>query len=110
MNQFFTKGMYSHPSMHPFRYYMRIDADFNFEGEIPEDPFCMMAKTGRKFMWQTRKITKDPLCIDGLWEFFENYAQVHNLTAKDPIFFKPKGAQMNYVGYVGMGDLDFFRS
>jgi len=110
MNQFFTKTMYEHPSLERFRYYLRVDADFNFLKVMKTDPFCMMAKTGRKFMWQTRKVTHDPRCVEGLWEWFEEYAQKHNLAAKDPVFFKPKGAMVNYVGYAGMGDLDFFRS
>jgi hypothetical protein len=110
MNQFFTKAMYEHPALNQYRYYLRIDADFTFLEDVPEDPFCMMAKTGRKFMWQTRKEIMDYSCSDGLWDWFSQYQETHGLIPKDPIFFKPEGSRLNYVGYVGMGDLEFFRS
>jgi hypothetical protein len=110
MNQFFTKAMYEHPALDKYRYYLRIDADFNFVGDLVEDPFCMMAKSGRKFMWQTRKRIKDGYCSEGLWDWFTEYQLTHGLTPQDPIFFKWNGAWVNYVGYAGMGDLDFFRS
>jgi len=110
MNQFFTKTMYEHPSLKKYRYYLRIDADFNFVTDVAEDPFCMMAKTGRKFMWETRKEIMDTSCSDGLWEWFLQYQTTHGLIPQDPIFWKPSGARVNYVGYAGMGDLAFFRS
>jgi len=110
MNQFFTKTMYEHPSLRKYKYYLRIDADFNFVTDVAEDPFCMMAKTGRKFMWQTRKEIMDVRCSDGLWEWFLQYQKSHGLIPQDPIFWKPSGARINYVGYAGMGDLEFFRS
>jgi len=110
MNQFFTKAMYKLPALKKYRYYLRIDADFDFVADLAVDPFCMMAKTGRKFMWQTRKMSLDGSCSEGLWEWFEQYQLTHGLTPQDPIFFKEKGARVNYIGYIGMGDLDFFRS
>merc|ERR1740121_39661 len=69
-----------------------------------------MAKTGRKFMWQTRKMTHDPRCSEGLWGWFTKYKEENGLVPQDRAFFKLKGARVDYVGYVGMGDLDFFRS
>jgi len=115
MNQFFTKVMYEHPSLDKYRYYLRIDADFNFRAgsdgtSIQADPFCVMARSGRKFMWQTRREVMDKKCTEGLWEWFQQYQQAHGLTAGDDLFFSELGARVNYVGYVGMGDLDFFRS
>jgi len=110
MNQFFTKAMYEHPALDKYRYYLRIDADFNFQANLTEDPFCMMAKTGRKFMWQTRKEIMDPACSEGLWEWFSDYQKSHGLVPHDDLFWRPEGARVNYVGYIGMGDLDFFRS
>jgi len=110
MNQFFTKAMYELPALDKYRYYMRIDADFDFNADLQADPFCMMAKSNRKFMWQTRKRIGNSDCSDGLFEWFDQYRQTQGLTAKDPIFFREHGARVNYVGYVGMGDLDFFRS
>jgi len=110
MNQFFTKAMYEHPAMAKYRYYLRIDSDFDFNADLVEDPFCMMVKTGRKFMWQTRKLIKEKRCSEGLFEFLKQYAETHGLTAQDPFFFSPWGATVNYVGYAGMGDLNFFRS
>ncbi|CAK0895442.1 unnamed protein product [Prorocentrum cordatum] len=50
------------------------------------------------------------LCSEGLWEWFEEYQQTHGLSPQDPTFWKAEGATVNYVGYAGMGDLDFFRS
>jgi len=110
MNQFFTKVMYEHPSLDKYRYYLRIDADFAFMADLENDPFCMMAKTGRKFMWQTRKEIMDPACSEGLWEWFSDYQKSHGLVPHDDLFWRPEGARVNYVGYIGMGDLDFFRS
>jgi hypothetical protein len=110
MNQFFTKLMYEHQALEKYRYYLRVDADFDFNEYPAEDPFCMMAKTGRKFMWQTRKRIMDVYCSEGLWEWFEQYQLTHGLTPQDPVFFRHHGAKVNYVGYVGMGDLEFFRS
>jgi len=112
MNQFFTKAMYELPALDKYRYYLRIDADFYFLEDLADDPFCMMAKSpdGRKFMWQTRKEIANGLCSDGLWEWFEQYQQTHGLSPQDPIFWREIGATVDYVGYVGMGDLDFFRS
>jgi len=110
MNQFFTMAMYEHEAMQDFRYYMRVDADFQFERTIKEDPFCMMKMSGRKFTWQTRKKVFDGFCSEGLWEWFHKYQEDHGLTPQDPSFFRESGAMVNYVGYVGMGDLDFFRS
>lgn len=110
MNQFFTKAMYEHPSLQQYKYYLRIDTDFNFMETLEEDPFCMMAKTGRKFMWQTRKEIQNSQCSDGMWEWFLQYQETHRLIPQDPLFWRPKGARVNYVGYAGMGDLDFFRS
>jgi len=110
MNQFFTRVMYEHPSLEMYRYYLRIDADFIFSADVAEDPFCMMAKTGRKFMWETRKEIMDVSCSDGLWEWFLQYQTTHGLIPRDPDFWKPSVARVNYVGYAGMGDLQFFRS
>jgi len=115
MNQFFTKAMYQHPALDKYKYYLRIDADFYFKAgsdgtSIQADPFCMMAKTGRKFMWQTRRQVKNQMCTEGLWEWFEEYQQAQDLTPGDPVMWNALGARVNYVGYVGMGDLDFFRS
>jgi hypothetical protein len=110
MNQFFIKAMFEHPALDAYRYYLRIDADFFFINDVREDPFCMMAKTGRKFMWQTRKTIRDPSCSEGFWEWFLQYQVKHSLTPKDPRFFRPQGALVNYVGYAVMGDLKFFRS
>jgi len=110
MNQFFTMAMYDHPSLKDYQYYMRVDADFNFEAPMQADPFCMMRKSGRKFTWQTRKKTADGFCSDGLWEWFQKYQQDHGLVPQDPRLWRESGAMVNYVGYVGMGDLDFFRS
>jgi hypothetical protein len=115
MNQFFTKAMYEHPALAKYTYYLRIDADFSFKAgvdgdSIRVDPFCMMAKTERKFMWQTRREVGNPQCTEGLWEWFQEYQQAQGLTPHDHLFFDPLGARVNYVGYVGMGDLDFFRS
>jgi len=115
MNQFFTKAMYEHPALKKYKYYLRIDADFSFkagaEGEsIRTDPFCMMAKTGRKFMWQTRREVRNTFCTEGLWEWFVEYERAQGLQHADPVFWNPLGAHVNYVGYAGMGDLDFFRS
>ncbi|CAK0796387.1 unnamed protein product [Prorocentrum cordatum] len=110
MNQFFIKSMYEHPALAKYRYYLRIDADFDFEADLVEDPFCMMSKTGRKFMWQTRKLIAEKKCSAGLWDWFLQYQQKHDLTPHDPMFWQPWGATVNYVGYAGMGDLDFFRS
>jgi hypothetical protein len=110
MNQFFTMAMYEHESLKDFRYYMRVDADFNFQATMRADPFCMMKKTGRKFVWQTRKKLADPFCSEGLWDWFHAYQKDHGLTPQDPTFFKEPAAMLNYVGYVGAGDLDFFRS
>jgi len=110
MNQFFTKAMYELPALKKYRYYMRIDADFDFTADLTDDPFCMMAKSGRKFMWQTRKRIGEEQCSEGLWEWFEQYQLTHGLTPQDPVFFREHGARVNYVGYAGMGDLDFFRS
>jgi hypothetical protein len=110
MNQFFTKAMYELPALDKYRYYLRIDADFDFNEYPAEDPFCMMAKTGRKFMWQTRKAIGNKQCSEGLWEWFEQYQLTHGLTPQDPLFFREHGARVNYVGYAGMGDLEFFRS
>jgi len=70
----------------------------------------MMAKTGRKFMWQTRREVGNIQCSEGLWEWFQDYQQAMELTPKDTVFWDQLGAHVNYVGYVGMGDLDFFRS
>jgi len=115
MNQFFTKVMYEHPALKKYRYYMRIDADFNFKAaadgkSIQADPFCLMAKSKRKFLWQTRREVKDFRCTEGLWQWFHEYQQAQGLTPQDPSLFNELGARVNYVGYVGMGDLDFFRS
>lgn len=110
MNQFFIKAMYEHTALEKYRYYLRIDADFFFVNDVDEDPFCMMAKTERKFMWQTRRTVRDPTCSEGLWEWFFQYQQKHGLTPQDPRFFRPQGAMVNYVGYAVMGDLKFFRS
>jgi hypothetical protein len=115
MNQFFTKAMYEHPALEKYRYYLRIDADFNFKADadgesIKADPFCLMAKTGRKFMWQTRRKVRYLSCTQGLWEWFQEYQQAQGLTPHDPLLWDPLGARVNYVGYVGMGDLDFFKS
>jgi len=110
MNQFFTKVMYEHPSLDKYRYYLRIDADFAFMADLENDPFCMMAKTGRKFMWQTRKNIWVKECSHGLWEWFQQYQQTHGLTVQDPDIWNERLAQQVYVGYAGMGDLDFFRS
>jgi len=110
MNQFFTKTMYEHPALAKYKYYLRLDADFSFMGDLVEDPFCMMAKTGRKFMWQTRKRIGASDCSEGLWEWFKEYQLTHGLTPQDRIYFRRKGANVSYVGYAGMGDLDFFRS
>jgi len=110
MNQFFTKVMYEHPALEKYRYYLRIDADFSFIAELPNDPFCMMAKTGRKFMWQTRKKIWVNDCSEGMWEWFQQYQQTHGLTPQDRVYWKPVLSNIVYVGYAGMGDLDFFRS
>jgi len=110
MNQFFTSGMYEHDSLKDYRYYLRVDADFQFEANIKSDPFCMMRKSGRKFTWQTRKKVHDKFCSEGLWEWFQKYREDHGLIPQDPAFWRASGALANYVGYVGMGDLDFFRS
>jgi len=110
MNQFFTKVMYEHPALEKYRYYLRIDADFSFISELPNDPFCMMAKTGRKFMWQTRKKIWVNDCSEGMWEWFQQYQQTHGLTPQDRVYWKPVLSNIVYVGYAGMGDLDFFRS
>jgi hypothetical protein len=110
MNQFFTKIMYEHPALEKYRYYLRIDADFSFINYLPNDPFCMMAKTGRKFMWQTRKRIWMNECSQGMWEWFEQYREAHGLTPQDRVYWKPVLPQIVYVGYAGMGDLDFFRS
>jgi hypothetical protein len=110
MNQFFTKVMYEHPALDKYRYYLRIDADFAFMAELENDPFCMMAKTGRKFMWQTRKQIWVKECSHGLWDWFQEYQQTHGLTPQDPAIWNEHLAEQVYVGYAGMGDLDFFRS
>jgi hypothetical protein len=110
MNQFFTKVMYENEAMSKYRYYLRLDADFEFRGQISRDPFCLMAKTGRKFVWQTRKRSRSLDCTDGIWEWFLKYQQDNGLTPQDHTFWRPEGAIVNYVGYAGMGDLDFFRS
>jgi len=107
--------MYEHSALNKYKYYLRIDADFSFkagaDGEsIKADPFCMMAKTGRKFLWQTRREVGNKRCSDGLWEWFQDYQEANGLTPQDPVFWGPLGAHVNYVGYAGMGDLDFFRS
>mmetsp|Transcript_124060 Transcript_124060/g.333134 ORF Transcript_124060/g.333134 Transcript_124060/m.333134 type:complete len:409 (+) Transcript_124060:91-1317(+) len=110
MNQFFIKAMYEHPALKKYRYYLRLDADFSFTADLDMDPFCMMAATGRKFVWQTRKHIVDKQCSSGMWEWFSEYQRTHGLTPQDPIFWTPEGAKVNYVGYAGMGDLAFFRS
>jgi len=110
MNQFFIKAMYEHPALKKYSYYLRLDADFSFTADLDMDPFCMMVNTGRKFVWQTRKHIVDKHCSGGMWEWFLEWQQTHGLTPQDPIFWQPHAAQVNYVGYAGMGDLDFFRS
>jgi len=111
MNQFFTKVMYEHEALSKYRYYLRLDADFEFRATLPKDPFCMMAQTGRKFIWQTRRHSgSEGKCSEGLWEWFQKYQQDNALTPQDPIFWREGGAWVNYVGYAGMGDLEFFRS
>lgn len=110
MNQFFTKAMYDHECLQKYRYYLRMDADFQFQMSVRVDPFCLMAKTGRKFVWQTRRQVRDLTCSEGLWEWFLKYQQDNGLTPQDTLFWRESSASMNYVGYVGMGDLDFFRS
>jgi len=114
MNQFFTKVMYEHPALEKYKYYLRIDADFSFkaaaDGEsIKSDPFCLMAKSGRKFLWQTRREVKDKRCSEGLSDWFREYQKAQGLTPHDSLFWETNGT-INYVGYAGMGDLDFFRS
>jgi hypothetical protein len=111
MNQFFTKVMYEHPALAQYRYYLRLDADFTFVKTVKEDPFCMMRVTGRKFVWQKRKGIHDPRCSDGLWDWFESYRNKNDLAGgKDDVFWGENGAQVNYVGFATMGDLNFFRS
>ncbi|CAK0910530.1 unnamed protein product [Prorocentrum cordatum] len=110
MNQFFTKAMYEHESLQKYRYYLRMDADFEFQMGLNMDPFCLMAKTGRKFVWQTRRHVRDLTCSEGLWEWFLKYQQDNGLTPQDTHIWGESASMINYVGYVGMGDLDFFRS
>jgi hypothetical protein len=110
MNQFFTKALYEHESLQKYRYYLRMDADFAFQMSLRMDPFCVMAQTGRKFVWQTRRHVRDLSCSDGLWEWFLKYQQDSGLIPQDTYLWKESSASINYVGYVGMGDLDFFRS
>merc|ERR1719188_1884042 len=61
-------------------------------------------------MWQTRKGIMDTSCSEGMWQWFHWYQEAHGLVPQDTVFWKPKTSRMNYVGYVNMGDLDFFRS
>ncbi|CAK0814427.1 unnamed protein product [Prorocentrum cordatum] len=110
MNQFFTKVMYEQEALRKYKYYLRLDADFEFRETLKADPFCTMAQTGRKFIWQTRRHSGSPFCTQGLWEWFQKYQQDNGLTPQDPHFWRESSAMVNYVGYAGMGDLDFFRS
>ncbi|CAK0844500.1 unnamed protein product [Prorocentrum cordatum] len=106
MNQFFTKVMYEYQALDKYRYYLHIDADFAFMADLDNDHFCMMAKTGRKFMWQTCQDIWVKECSHGRWEWFQQYQQTRGLTVQDPDIWNERLAQQVYVDYAGMVDLD----
>lgn len=119
MNTFFTKVMFEAPALVPHRYYMRLDTDTKFTGDVGADPFCVMREMGKKFMWQDRRYEKYAYS-DGMGAWMQSYAKSHRLTPKNPEVWlegQPQDEPLKtldlswiYKGYVGMGDLEFFRS
>jgi len=110
MNQFFTKGLYEHPALNKYRYYMRLDADIMFTKNMAHDPFCMIKETGRKFMYEIRHHVGDKTCSEGMLDWFQQYANNNSIMYADGKIWNHRPDEGTYIGYIGVGDLNWFRS
>eukprot|EP00035_Acanthoeca_spectabilis_P029330 m.474074 g.474074 ORF g.474074 m.474074 type:complete len:805 (-) comp35715_c0_seq1:64-2478(-) len=104
MNRFFTWKLYTQPELAGFDYYMRIDCDTVHFETPPTDPFRRMRSHNWTFAFLRQAL--DPPCVyEGLYEAVGEYIALKGL--------RPLGAPQHrqvFNGFVGVGDLRFFRS
>ena len=86
--QFFISGLYEHPAMKQFTYYLRIDSDAWFTKDIPcsINPFNLYGNRAAQassdgsiqplfFVYPARKPIALSACSEGLFDFIDTYRQ-----------------------------------
>ena len=105
--------MYEHPALSQYSHYMRVDADLLLQAPITDaaqDPLCYAQQNGLSFMYPVSAEIAWQSCSAGLWEWFQHAAKMQQLQPADAKSWNEQAALTDYVGFLGVGSLDVFRS
>lgn len=72
MNEFFSYGMFTHPSLIPFDYWMRIDVDSPLVAPLCDDPFYYIHSHKLTFLTLPYGLLNSD-CHQGLMQYFMKY-------------------------------------
>uniref|UniRef100_A0A7S1DT73 Uncharacterized protein n=2 Tax=Hemiselmis andersenii TaxID=464988 RepID=A0A7S1DT73_HEMAN len=105
MIRFWTVGIWEHPAMQEFKYYMRLDSDSFLIGRLWKDPFSFMAEADFKFGFIGTSTESKDFTPD-LWEVTEAFRRSKGL---EPEWFTGKWNGFSFYSNLEVGRVDYWQ-